>query len=60
MQPVRKETKRIEMMHSVIKIIDVFEVKIKNLSESFQFKSEVSKVESETLLSLPNPNQRSS
>ena len=44
------------MMHSVIKIIDVFEVKIKNLSESFQFKSEVSKVESETLLSLPNPN----
>ena len=40
---VRKETKRTEiMMHSIV------------LSESFQFKLEVSKVEREMLLSLPN------
>ena len=56
-QPVRKETKMIEMvMHLTVRKIDVFEVKIKDLSGSFQFKSEVSKVERETLLSLPSLN----
>ena len=56
-QPARSETKRIEIvMHSTVRKTDVFEVEIKNLSGSFQFKSEVNKVERETLLSLPNPN----
>ena len=56
-QSVRKETNRIEMMmHSTVRETNVFEDEIKDLSGSFQFKSEVSKVERETLLSLPNPN----
>ena len=56
-KPIRKKTKRIEiMMHSTVGTIDVFEVEIKDISGSFQFKSEKSKVEKETLLSLPNPN----
>ena len=56
-QPVRKETRMIEMViHLTVRKIDVFEVKIKDLSGSFQFKSEVSKVERETLLSLPSLN----
>ena len=57
MQPVRKDTKRIEMtMHSIVRKNDVFEVQIKDLSRSFQSKSEVSKIERETMLSLPNQN----
>ena len=49
-QPVRKETKQTEMMmHSTIRKIGAFEVKIKDLSGSFQFKAEVRKVERETL-----------
>ena len=44
------------MIHSTVRKIDVFEVEIKDLSGIFQFKSEVSKIERETLLSLPNPN----
>ena len=59
-QPARNETKRIEMMmHSTVRKMDGFEAEIKNLSGSFQFKSEVNKVERETLLSLPNPNYES-
>ena len=38
------------MMHSTVRWIGVFEVEIKGLSGSFQFKSEVSKVERGTLL----------
>ena len=57
MQPVRKETKQIEMMmHSKTRKIDVFEVEIKDVSGTFQFKSEISKVERETVLLLSNPN----
>ena len=57
MQTVSKETKRIKMMiHSIARKIDVFEVEIKHLSGSLQFKSEVSKLSRETLLSVSNPN----
>ena len=42
-QPIRKQTKSIEFMMPSIKI-DVFEVEIEDVSESFQFKSEVSKL----------------
>ena len=34
----------------------MLQVKMKDFSGSFQFKSEVSKIETETLLSLHNPN----
>ena len=44
-------------MPSIVRKIDVFEIEIKDLSGSFQFKLEVSKVGRETLLSLQNPNQ---
>ena len=58
-QPVRKETNWIEMiMNPTVRKIDVFEVEIKDLSGSFQFKSEVGKVERKTLLT-PNPNYES-
>ena len=57
LEPVRKETKRIEMMmHPIVRKADVFEIKIEDLNGSFQFKSEVSKIEIETLLSLLNSN----
>ena len=57
LQPVRKETKRIEMMmHSTTRKIDVYEVEIKDVTGSFKITTEVSKVERETLISLPNPN----
>ena len=56
-QSVRKETEQIEMMtHKTVGKIDVSEDKIKDLSGSLRFKSEVSKVEREMLLALPNPN----
>ena len=42
-QPIRKQTKPIEFIMPSIKI-DVFEVEIEDVSESFQFKSEVSKL----------------
>ena len=60
-QEVRKETNWTEMMMqsivtkvSLLKLIKI-EVEIEDLSGSFQFKSEVSKAERGTVLSLPNP-----
>ena len=44
------------IMPSTVRKIDVFEVEIKDLTTSFQFKLEINKVERERLLSLPNPN----
>ena len=44
------------IIHSTIRKIHVFQVEIKDLGVSFQLKSEVSKAERETLLSLPHPN----
>ena len=50
-KPVRKEAKRIEMIiHSTIRKIYVFQVKIKDFNLSFEFKSEVSKVERNTTI----------
>ena len=37
------------MMYSIVKKIDVFEFKVENISESFQFKSVVSRVVRETI-----------
>ena len=47
------------MMHSTTQKIDVFKTEINDVSGDFQFKAEISKVERETLLSLPNPNYES-
>ena len=47
------------MINSTKQKIDVFEIKINDVSGDFQFKAEVNKVERETLLSLPNPNYES-
>ena len=44
------------MMHSKVRNIDVFRVKIEELSGSSQFRSEVNNVERKTLLSFLNPN----
>ena len=44
------------MVDSTTRKIDVVEIEINDVSGNFQFKAEVSKVEKETLLSLPNPN----
>ena len=58
--PFWRETKRIKMMmHSTTRKIDVLKVEINDVSRNFQFKTEVSKVERETLLSLPNLNYES-
>ena len=43
LRPIRRETKRTEMMmHSATRKIDVFEIEINDVSENFQFKAEVS------------------
>ena len=44
------------MMHSKVRNIDVFRVKIEELSGSSQFRSEVNNVGRKTLLSFLNPN----
>ena len=51
LRPIRKETKRIEMMmHSTTQKIDVFEIEINDVSGDFQFKAEVSKVERKNIV----------
>ena len=60
LRPIRRKTKRIEMMiNSTTRKIDVFEIKINDVSKNFQFKAEVSKAEREKWLLLPNPNYES-
>ena len=60
LRAIWRETKLTEMMmHSTTRNIDVFEIEINDVSGDFQFKAEISKVERETLLSLPNPNYES-
>ena len=45
LRPIRRETKRIEMMmHLTTRKIDVFEIEINGVSRDFQFKAEVSKL----------------
>ena len=47
------------IIHSTTRKINVFEIEINDGSGDFQFKAEVSKVEREILLSLPNPKYES-
>ena len=51
----RKETKTIEMMlHTTTKKIEIFDITIQDVSSNFNFTTEVSKVERETLINIPN------
>ena len=55
-RPVREEFKRIEMMlGSTSKVIGVYGVTISSLNGKFRLKTEVTKVDRGTLLSLDNP-----
>ena len=55
-QPVRREFKRIEMMMQVSnKEIEIYNVVISSLMGEFQLRTEVTKVDRGTLLSLENP-----
>ena len=53
--PVKKETKRIEMMmNSTTRNIEIYKATIENLSRTFTMEVEFSKVERKTLLTLEN------
>ena len=55
-KPKRTEVKRIEMMlHTAIRKIEIFEAEISSLDGKFKLKTEISKVEKSTLLTVPNP-----
>ena len=55
-QPVRREFKRIEMMMQASnREIEIYNVVISSLTGEFQLRTEVTKVDRETLLSLENP-----
>ena len=55
-QPVRREFKRIEMMMQVSnREIEIYNVVISSLTGEFQLRTEVTKVDRGTLLSLENP-----
>ena len=55
-KPIRQDYKRIEMMmQSTTKVIDIYNVKISDINEQFKIVSEVSKVDRQVLLTLPNP-----
>ena len=55
-RPIREEFKRIEMMlGSTSKVIGVYGVTISSLNGKFRLKTEVTKVDRGTLLSLDNP-----
>ena len=48
---------KIEMMfHTTTKSVEIFNVTIQNTEGNFEFKTQLNKVEKDTLLSLPNPN----
>ena len=56
-QPIRKETKTIEMMMSSTNAkIEIFNVTIENLKKTFALQTEVNKVNRKVLINLPNPN----
>ena len=53
----QKEPKKTEMMfHTTTKWVEIFDVTIQNIEGNFELKTQLNKVEKDTLLSLPNPN----
>ena len=58
-KPIRRESKRIEMMlGSVNKVVSVHNLSINNLEGDFKLNIEVTKVDRNELLTLPNPRYR--
>ncbi len=53
--PIRREPRRIEMMHTVDKMTEVYDLEISNLKEDFHIKTKVAEVDRASLLSLENP-----
>ena len=55
-KPVRREHRRIDMMiHSTKKLLEIYDVNIVNLKGDFELSTEVTKVEKNVLLTIPNP-----
>ena len=55
-KPVRREHIRINMiMHSTKKLVEIYDVNIVNLKGDFELSTEVTKVEKNVLLTIPNP-----
>ena len=53
----KKEPKKIEMMfYTTTKWVEISDVTIQNIKGNFELKTQLNKVEKDTLLSLPNPN----
>ena len=56
-KPKMKEHKKIEMMfHTTTKWFEIFDMTIQIIEGNFELKTELNKVEKDTLLSLPNTN----
>ena len=55
-KPCHKECKRIEtLMNSVVRKTDVYQCEIRDANREFKIKIELSKLDKEVLLDLPNP-----
>ena len=58
-KPVRREHRRIDMMMlSTKKLVEIYDVNIVNLKGDFELSTEVTKVEKNVLLTIPNPKYR--
>ena len=58
-KPVRREHRRIDMMMlSAKKLVEIYDVNIVNLKGDFELSTEVTKVEKNVLLTIPNPKYR--
>ena len=56
-KPRKKKPKKIEMMfHTTTKQAKIFDVTMQNTEENFEFKTQLNKLEKDTVLYLPNPN----
>ena len=55
-QPVRRDTKKIEMMfYTTNSELSIYNVTIKNLEDDFEFTIEMNAVDKDVLLNVPNP-----
>eukprot|EP00794_Sanderia_malayensis_P001494 gene1494-biopygen1238 len=56
-KPIKEESRQIDMMmSSVTKTIEIYEVELKNLKETYSLSINMSKVDRGKLLKVPNPN----
>ena len=55
-KPARREHRRIDMkMDSSKKLVEIYDVNIVNIKGDFELSTEVTKVEKNVLLTIPNP-----